>query len=44
MFLYLFLLKYGRDVVLADKSLVNVPGFVVSPTVKFFALLIPITL
>ena len=36
-------MKYGNDTVLEVTSLVNVPGSVVKPTVKFFALLIPVT-
>jgi hypothetical protein len=42
-FLYFFLLKYGREVVLAVVSLENIPGSVFNPTLKLFALPIPVT-
>ena len=36
-------MKYGREPVLSEVSLLNVPGSVVSPTEKCFALPIPVT-
>ena len=43
MSLKVFLLKYGKAVVLNEVSLVNVPGLVVKPTVKFLVPVIPVT-
>ena len=40
---YLLRLKYGNAVVLVLVSLLNVPGFVVRPTINCLALEIPVT-